>query len=67
VHHHRFHLYHLLLYQEQHGSDLNTCVVFYEFSVYQLQNSNDFFQNVLFTDEASFMNDGQLSLRNIYY
>jgi hypothetical protein len=67
LHRHKFHLYHhLSLHQEQHGNDFNARVEFCEFAVHQLQNNNDFFRNFC-TDEASFTNDGEVNLRNMYY
>jgi hypothetical protein len=42
-------------------------VEFGEFAIHQLQNNNDFFRNVLFTDEASFTNNGPVNLRKMHY
>jgi hypothetical protein len=67
LHSHKCHPYHLSLHQELHGNDFSARVEFCEFEINQLQNSNDFFRNALFTDEASFTNNGQVSFRKMHY
>jgi hypothetical protein len=64
---HKIHLYHVSLHQELHGNGFQNRVQFCQWAQQQLQADQNFFQNVLFTDEATFTNHGQVNTRNVRY
>jgi hypothetical protein len=64
---HMFLPYHVSLHQELHGNDFQNQVQFCQWAQQQLQADQNFFQNVLFTEEATFTNHGQVNTRNVHY
>ena len=62
-----FHPYHLSLYQDFHGTDFIDRMHFSQWSLQQYESDQSFFKRVLYTNEASFTNHGQLNLRNKHY
>ncbi|EFN69005.1 hypothetical protein EAG_00414, partial [Camponotus floridanus] len=64
LHRHKFHPYHVSLHQELHGEDFRNRM---EFCEWALQQNNYFWENYLFTDEATFTNHGQVNLRNMHF
>lgn len=64
---HRFHPYHVHLHQELHGNDFQNRVQFCQWAQQQILANPNFFSNVLFTDECSFSNKGQVNTRNMHY
>ena len=50
-----------------HGTDFENRVRFCQWFLQQVHNDNCFLQKVLFTDEATFTNFGQINLRNMHY
>ncbi|KAK2578394.1 hypothetical protein KPH14_012645 [Odynerus spinipes] len=63
----KFHPFHLSLHQELHGTDFENRVNFCQWGLRQLTDNSAFFNKVLFTDEASFTNQGRINLRNMHY
>jgi hypothetical protein len=59
--------YHVLLHQELHGNDFQNHLQFCQWAQQQLQADQNFFQNVLFTEESTFTNNGQVNTRNVHY
>lgn len=67
LHRHRFHPFHISLHQELYGNDFQSRIAFCQFALQQLQGNPVFLSNILFTDEASFTNHGNVNLRNMHY
>ncbi|EZA48215.1 hypothetical protein X777_14236, partial [Ooceraea biroi] len=67
LHAHKFHPYHLPLHQELHGTDFENRIRFCQWFLHQMQNNDCFLQRVLFTDKATFINHGQVNLRNMHW
>lgn len=64
---HRYHPYHIQLHQNLYGNDFERRV---EFCIQFLEKEGEnehFFKNVLFTDEASFHNNGLVNRHNFHY
>lgn len=66
LHRHKFHPYHVSLHQGLHGMDFINRVHFCEWVVRQIENDGLFLDNVLFTDEATFTNHGNVNLHNMH-
>ncbi|KAJ8897771.1 hypothetical protein PR048_003121 [Dryococelus australis] len=64
---HTFHPYHVHLHQELHGIDFQNHVEFYQWAQRQIIVNSNFFSVVLFADESSFSNSGQVNTRNMQY
>lgn len=64
LHRHNYHPYHVSLHQGLHGNDVNIRL---EYCQWVLQQGYDFMRRVLFTDEASFTNHGNVNLHNMHY
>ena len=62
---HKFHPYHMHLHQELHGTDFENRVRFCQWMQHQMHINNEFFSLILFIDEASVTNFGQVNLHNI--
>lgn len=62
----KFHPYHLSLHQALGGRDFERRMEFCRFALQQLKD-DPFFKRVLFTDEATFTNHGNVNLRNMHY
>lgn len=63
----KFHPYHVQLVQELDHADFNNRLQFCEWALHKLQERNDFFDHVLFTDEATFLKNGFVTRRNCHY
>lgn len=61
---HKFHPYHLSRVQELTENDFHQRL---EFCDWALSQTNNFFENVMFTDEATFTKDGSINSRNMHY
>jgi len=61
---HKFHPYHICLHQELHGDDFENRVEFCQWALLQIQDN---FFNILFSDESTFTNHGQVNRHNIHY
>ena len=61
---HRFHPYHVSLHQELLPADFHSRVMFCGWG---LEQAVEFWVNVLFSDEATFTNHGQLNRHNMHY
>lgn len=67
LHRHRFHPFHLSLHQALSDVDFERRQEFCRFALHRLQDDPTFFQRVLFTDEATFTNHGNVNLHNMHY
>lgn len=67
LHRHKFHPYHVSLHQELHGDDFQNRVDFCNWAEEQINNNRDFVSTILFSDEASFTNRGQVNRHNLHY
>ena len=67
LHINEFHPFHISLHQELHGNDFQNRVQFCEWALQKLQEDDMFVTKILFTDEATFTNNGQVNLRNMHY
>ncbi|KZC14298.1 hypothetical protein WN55_06875, partial [Dufourea novaeangliae] len=67
LHFKKFHAFHVSLHQELHGNDFQNCVNFCEWGLQKLQSDELFLTKVLFTDEATFTNCGQVNRHSMYY
>jgi len=67
LHFQKFHPFHISLHQELHGNDFQNRIQFCEWGLRKIQNDEMFLSKILFTDEASFTNHGQVNLRNLHY
>ncbi|KZC10692.1 hypothetical protein WN55_02392 [Dufourea novaeangliae] len=63
----KFHAFDVSLHQELHGNDFQNRVNFCEWGLQTLQNDELFLTKVLFTDEATFTNYGQVNRHNMHY
>ncbi|KZC12711.1 hypothetical protein WN55_04805 [Dufourea novaeangliae] len=64
---HKFHPYHITLYEELYGTDFMNRVAFCQWALNKIQFDETFFSSILFTDEATFTNHGNLNLHNMHY
>ncbi|EZA50914.1 hypothetical protein X777_10741 [Ooceraea biroi] len=64
---HSFHPYHIALHQELHGNDFINRIEFCQWALQQLEVNEFFFNRILFTDESTFTNHGQVNRRNMHY
>lgn len=62
---HKFHPYHICLHQDLHGDDFENRVQFCRWGLAQMHNNN--FINILFSDESTFTNHGQVNRHNMHY
>ncbi|KZC06752.1 hypothetical protein WN55_07975 [Dufourea novaeangliae] len=67
LHLNKFHAFHVSLHQELHGNDFQNRVNFCEWGLQKLQSDKLFLTKVLFTDEATFTNCGQVNRHNMHY
>lgn len=63
----KFHPYHITLVQSLTPQDYATRLEFCNWAVTQINVDNNFFNYVMFSDEATFKNDGQLNRHNCHY
>lgn len=66
LHRYKFHPYHLSFYQALHGMDFVNRFRFCQWALHQLRNNDSFFDIILFTDQATFTNHGNVNLRNMH-
>ena len=64
LHRHKFHPYHISLHQVLHGNDFENRV---NFCTWALRHDTPHLSCILFTDEATFTNHGQVNLKNMHY
>lgn len=64
---HRFHAYHIQLHQALSENDFQCRVQFCEWARLRIQENPFFFMNVLFSDEATFHNNGCVNKHNFHY
>jgi len=64
---HHFHPYHIQLHQALSENDFQRRVEFCEWARLRLQGNRLFFMNVLFSDEATFHNNGCVNKHNFHY
>lgn len=62
-----FHPYHISLHQALHGNDFMHRMTFCRWAQDKLQHNNNFFLTVLFSDESSFSNYGEVNRHNMHY
>lgn len=63
----KFHPYHMSLHQELHGNDFQNRVTFCQWAQRKIQEDNNFFLTVLFSDESTFTNCGEVNRYNMHY
>lgn len=64
---HSYHPFHLSLHQALNANDYVHRVNFCQWGLAQLQANPEFFRHVLWSDEATFKNDGNVNLHNLHY
>lgn len=64
---HKFHPYHVSLHQELHGDDFVNRITFCRWAQDRIRNNNNFFLSVLFSDECTFTNHGEVNRHNMHY
>lgn len=62
-----FHPYHIQLYQKLLNRDFEPRQQFCEWVNLIINGNPDFFENVLFSDEATFHNNGHINKHNLHY
>lgn len=60
LHRYKFHPYHITLHQELYGHDFENRINFCTWISTKMRENNHFLRNVIFSDEASFNNCGQV-------
>lgn len=63
----KFHPYHMQLMQELRGRDFEKRVQFCRWGLEKINRENDFFDFVLFSDEATFHKNGTVNRHNMHY
>lgn len=63
----KYHAYHITLTQALTPADFIARVQFCQWALQRIQQDHDFFKYVLFSDEATFKNDGTLNRHNCHY
>ena len=63
----RYNVYHITLVQELQFEHFQHRIVFCQWALQMIQNDPDFFNFVLFSDEATFRSDGELNRHNCHY
>ncbi|KZC10812.1 hypothetical protein WN55_01824 [Dufourea novaeangliae] len=66
LHCHKFHPYHVILHQQLQRNDFMNRVEFCRWAKHQIHNNEVFLNTVLFTDEATFTNHGNVNLQNMH-
>ena len=64
---HKFHFYHITLTQDVSENDMRLRRQFCRWALQMIRENPTFFQYVLFSDEASIHNNGQLNRHNCHY
>lgn len=67
LHRHKFHPYHVSLHQELHGDDFVNRMTFCQWAREKIQEDENFFRRVLFSDESGFTNHGQVNRHNMHF
>jgi hypothetical protein len=63
----KFHAYHIQLHQELNENDFNRRILFCQWMISKLDHEPNFLQYVLFSDEATFHNNGFVNRHNFHY
>lgn len=63
----KYHAYHITLVQELQIHHFQQRLVFCQWALHMIENDQNFFNFVLFSDEATFQNDGELNRHNCHY
>lgn len=63
----KFHPYHIQLLQELNEADFARRNHFCNWALNKITEQHDFFENVLFSDEATFHNNGNINKHNLHY
>ncbi|OXU31740.1 hypothetical protein TSAR_007917, partial [Trichomalopsis sarcophagae] len=61
------HAYHITLVQELQFEHFQHRIVFCQWALQMIENDPDFFNFVLFSDEAKFQSDGELNRHDCHY
>ncbi|KZC06777.1 hypothetical protein WN55_07550 [Dufourea novaeangliae] len=64
---HKYHPYHISLHQELTGTDFMNRIEFCRWTQLQIQRNNSFINWILFSDEATFTNYGNINLHNMHF
>lgn len=64
---HKFHPYHVQLNQALQGQDFENRINFCNWGLARIGEDERFFNTVLFTDEATFHNNGHVNRHNLHY
>lgn len=64
---HKFHPYHLELHHDLHGDDFQHRVEFCRIMLHKVNENPQFISTVLFSDEATFKNNGSVNRHNMHY
>uniref|UniRef100_A0A8D8XFP3 Transposase n=1 Tax=Cacopsylla melanoneura TaxID=428564 RepID=A0A8D8XFP3_9HEMI len=67
LHQDKFHPYHVSLHQELHGDDFRNRIDFCQRMLQHIQRDPLFTKKVLFSDEATFKNTGNVNKHNLHY
>lgn len=62
LHLYKFHPYHMTLHQELYGQDFENRVAFCNWVAREMLGNNRFLKNIIFSDEATFHNCGQVQI-----
>ena len=63
----KYHPYHICLHQSLHGQDFQNRVIFCNIILNKIQENPNFYNTVLFSDEATFNNIGVVNKHNMHY
>lgn len=63
----KFHPYHISLHQELSNEDFERRLAFCTWAHLELEENNRFFENVLWSDEATFRSNGDVNKHNLHY
>lgn len=63
----KYHAYHITLVQELQLQHFQQRIEFCQWALQIIENDPDFFNLVLFSDEAKFQSDGELNRHNCHY
>ncbi|EZA49521.1 hypothetical protein X777_12259, partial [Ooceraea biroi] len=63
----KHHPYHITLTQALTPNDMRQRVLFYQWARQMIAHDADFFKYVLFSDESTFKNTGELNTHNCHY
>lgn len=64
---HKFHPFHISLHQELHDNDFQNRITFCQWALQKIHENRIFFRHVLFSDESTFTNHGEINRHNMHY